>query len=34
MPPGTSAWLIQKTGPSSTAGREYTLEEVRAARVL
>ncbi|WP_224363520.1 hypothetical protein [Hyalangium versicolor] len=34
MPPGLSAWLIQKTGPSTTAGREYTLEEARAARVL
>ncbi|MFL5345336.1 MAG: hypothetical protein ACJ8AT_11110 [Hyalangium sp.] len=34
MPPGTRAWLIQKTGPFTTVGREYTLEEVRAARVL
>jgi len=34
LPPGSRAWLIQKTGPSITVGREYTLEEVRAARVL
>jgi hypothetical protein len=34
MPPGSCAWLIQKTGPFDTVGREYTLEEVRAARVL
>ncbi|MFL5349967.1 MAG: hypothetical protein ACJ8AT_34760 [Hyalangium sp.] len=34
MPPGTRAWLIQKTGPFTTVGREYTLEEARAARVL
>ena len=34
MPPGTCAWLIQKTGPFTTVGREYTLEEARAARVL
>jgi hypothetical protein len=34
LPPGTSAWLIQKTGPSTTVGQEYTLEEARAARVL
>jgi hypothetical protein len=34
MPPGSRAWLIQKTGPSTTVGREYTLEEARAARVL
>jgi len=34
LPPGTCAWLIQKTGPFTTLGREYTLEEARAARVL
>ncbi|MBN1206421.1 MAG: hypothetical protein JXB05_16035 [Myxococcaceae bacterium] len=34
MPPGSRAWLIQKTGPFTTVGREYTLEEARAARVL
>jgi hypothetical protein len=34
LPPGSRAWLIQKTGPFTTAGREYTLEEARAARVL
>jgi hypothetical protein len=34
LPPGSCAWLVQKTGPLSTAGRDYTLEEVRAARVL
>jgi hypothetical protein len=34
MPPGTCAWLIQKTGSFATVGREYTLEEARAARVL
>ena len=34
LPPGTRAWLVQKTGPLTTVGREYTLEEVRAARVL
>ncbi|MBN1204676.1 MAG: hypothetical protein JXB05_07105 [Myxococcaceae bacterium] len=34
MPPGSRAWLIQKTGPFDTFGREYTLEEARAARVL
>ncbi|MFL5343607.1 MAG: hypothetical protein ACJ8AT_02380 [Hyalangium sp.] len=34
MPPGTRAWLVQKTGPFTTAGREYTLEAARAARVL
>ena len=34
MPPGSRAWLIQKTGPFTTFGREYTLEEARAARVL
>jgi hypothetical protein len=34
LPPGTCAWLIQKTGPFTTVGREYTLEEARAARVL
>ena len=33
MPPGSRAWLIQKTGPFTT-GPEYTLEEARAARVL
>ena len=34
MPPGSHAWLIQKSGPFTTVGREYTLEEARAARVL
>jgi hypothetical protein len=34
LPPGSRAWLIQKTGPVTTVGREYTLEEARAARVL
>jgi len=34
MPPGSRAWLIQKTGPFTTPGREYTLEEARAAYVL
>jgi hypothetical protein len=34
LPPGTCAWLVQKTGPFTTVGREYTLEEARAARVL
>jgi hypothetical protein len=34
MPPGTRAWLVQKTGPFTTVGREYTLEEARAAHVL
>ena len=34
MPPGSCAWLIQKTGPFSTLVREYTLEEARAAHVL
>jgi hypothetical protein len=34
MPPGSCAWLIQKTGPFTTVGREYTLEEARAAHVL
>jgi len=34
LPPGSSAWLVQKTGPFTTVGRDYTLEEVRAARVL
>jgi hypothetical protein len=34
LPPGACAWLVQKTGPFTTAGREYTLEEARAARVL
>ncbi|MFL5345037.1 MAG: hypothetical protein ACJ8AT_09590 [Hyalangium sp.] len=34
LPPGSRAWLIQKTGPFTTVGREYTLEEARAARVL
>jgi hypothetical protein len=34
MPSGSRAWLIQKTGPSTTVGKEYTLEEARAARVL
>ena len=34
MPPGSCAWLIQKTGPFTTVGREYTLEQARAAHVL
>ena len=34
LPPGSHAWLIQKTGPFTTVGRQYTLEEARAARVL
>ncbi len=34
LPPGSCEWLIQKTGPFTTVGREYTLEEARAARVL
>jgi len=34
MPPGSCAWLIQKTGPFGTLLQEYTLEEARAARVL
>ncbi len=34
LPLGSSAWLVQKTGPFTTVGREYTLEEARAARVL
>jgi hypothetical protein len=34
LPEGSHAWLIQKTGPFTTVGREYTLEEARAARVL
>ncbi|WP_224368839.1 hypothetical protein [Hyalangium versicolor] len=34
LPPGSRAWLIQKTGPFTTVGREYSLEEARAARVL
>jgi hypothetical protein len=34
LPPGSQAWLVQKTGPFTTVGKEYTLEEARAARVL
>jgi len=34
LPPGSCAWLVQKTGPFTTVGREYTLEQARAARVL
>jgi hypothetical protein len=34
LPEGSRAWLVQKTGPAAIAGREYTLEEARAARVL
>jgi len=34
LPQGSSAWLAQKTGPFTTVGREYTLEEARRARVL
>jgi len=32
LPPGSPAWLVQKTGPFTTVGREYTLEQARAAR--
>jgi len=34
MPAGSSAWLIQKAGSFTTVGRQYTLEEALAARVL
>jgi hypothetical protein len=34
LPPGSCAWLIQRTGPFNTVLREYTLEEARAAHVL
>jgi len=34
LPSGSSAWLVQKTGPFTTVGREYTLEQARAAHVL
>ena len=34
LPPGSCAWLIQKTGPFGTLLQEYTLEEARPARVL
>jgi hypothetical protein len=34
LPPGSRAWLVQKSGPFTTVGREYTLEGARAARVL
>jgi len=34
LPPGSRAWLVQKTGPFAPGHREYTLEEARAARVL
>jgi len=34
LPPGSCAWLLQKTGPFATVGREYTLEQARAAHVL
>ncbi|MBN1205962.1 MAG: hypothetical protein JXB05_13680, partial [Myxococcaceae bacterium] len=34
LPPGTCAWLIQKTGTFAPGHREYTLEEARAAHVL
>jgi hypothetical protein len=34
LPQGSSAWLVQKTGPFTTVGREYTLEQARAAHVL
>ncbi|HLL06171.1 MAG TPA: hypothetical protein VK539_36705 [Myxococcaceae bacterium] len=34
LPPGSCAWLIEKTGPFTTVGRQYTLEEARAAHVL
>jgi hypothetical protein len=34
LPPGTCAWLIQKTGPFAPGHKDYTLEEARRARVL
>jgi hypothetical protein len=34
LPPGSCAWLVQKTGPFTTVGKEYTLEQARAAHVL
>jgi hypothetical protein len=34
LPLGSCAWLIQKTGPFTTVGQEYTLEQARAAHVL
>jgi hypothetical protein len=34
LPAGSPAWLVQKTGPFTPGGKEYTLEEARAARVL
>ncbi len=34
LPPGTRAWLIQKTGPFAPGHKEYTLEEARRAHVL
>ena len=34
MPPGSRAWLIQKTGPFAPGHKDYTLEEARAAHVL
>ncbi len=34
LPPGSQAWLIQKSGPFVTGGKAYTLEEARAARVV
>jgi hypothetical protein len=30
----SNAWLIQKTGPFTTVGKEYTLGQARAAHVL
>jgi hypothetical protein len=34
LPPGSCAWLIQKTGTFAPSHKEYTLEEARRARVL
>ncbi|KFE63560.1 hypothetical protein [Hyalangium minutum] len=34
LPSGSCAWLVQKTGPFTPTGPEYTLEEARAAHVL
>ncbi|HLL05249.1 MAG TPA: hypothetical protein VK539_32065 [Myxococcaceae bacterium] len=34
LPQGSSAWLVQKTGPFASGQKEYTLEEARRARVL
>ncbi|KFE62361.1 hypothetical protein DB31_4071 [Hyalangium minutum] len=34
LPPGSCAWLVQKTGPFAPGYKEYTLEEARRERVL